>query len=205
MKIGEQLASFAHTRSFCFSAFIKSLSAVLLMDSESMLKADAPDFFVAGKNRTVKTTEAPSVHDCLFVLNGNDTFRSECQTAKLIGFLNWFADRDAPEDDEYPWYGVPYVAWSWNEYILNRRQRMTLEELKAEAEKHGYKLVRKDSYVPLDACPICGEIPMEWLNAQTRMIGFMCGCKRKINWASSEHWARIAWNKSLIGLENPEG
>ena len=122
MKIGEQFISFAHTRSFCFSAFIKSLSAVLLLDSENALKADVPDFIVAGKNRTAKATEAPSVHDCLSVLNGNDVFRSECQTAKLIGFLDWFMDRDVPEDDGYPWYGVPYVAWSWNEYIASEEK-----------------------------------------------------------------------------------
>ena len=33
---------------------------------------------------------------------------------------------------------------------------MTLEELKAEADKHGYRLVKKLILLP---CPICGKEP----------------------------------------------
>lgn len=39
---------------------------------------------------------------------------------------------------------------------------MTYEELKAEAEKQGYGLIRKEKYVSLKKCPKCGIKPSLW-------------------------------------------
>ena len=34
---------------------------------------------------------------------------------------------------------------------------MTLEELKAEANKLGYGLIKKKPYIPIKPCPVCGK------------------------------------------------
>lgn len=34
---------------------------------------------------------------------------------------------------------------------------MTLEELKAEANKLGYCLIKKKPYIPIKPCPVCGR------------------------------------------------
>lgn len=34
---------------------------------------------------------------------------------------------------------------------------MTLEELKIEANKFGYSLIKKKPYIPIKPCPICGK------------------------------------------------
>ena len=34
---------------------------------------------------------------------------------------------------------------------------MTLEELKAEANKLGYSLIKKKPYIPIKPCPVCGK------------------------------------------------
>lgn len=34
---------------------------------------------------------------------------------------------------------------------------MTLEELKVEANKLGYSLIKKKPYVPIKSCPVCGK------------------------------------------------
>lgn len=40
---------------------------------------------------------------------------------------------------------------------------MTFEELKAEAERQGYRLVKKNPYVQLKKCPNCDCLPELWL------------------------------------------
>ena len=34
---------------------------------------------------------------------------------------------------------------------------MTIDELRIEADKLGYNLVKKKSYMPIKPCPICGR------------------------------------------------
>lgn len=34
---------------------------------------------------------------------------------------------------------------------------MTLEELKAEANKLGYSLIKNKPYIPIKPCPVCGR------------------------------------------------
>lgn len=34
---------------------------------------------------------------------------------------------------------------------------MTLEELKTEASKLGYSLIKKKPYIPIKPCPVCGK------------------------------------------------
>lgn len=79
---------------------------------------------------------------------------------------------------------------------------MTFEELKEEAKRQGYKLIKDQPYVPLKRCPICGKKPSEWVNAANGFHSFMCDCERTMNWKKSERMARIAWNESLEGIAN---
>lgn len=35
--------------------------------------------------------------------------------------------------------------------------KITIEELKAEASKLGYSLIKKKPYIPIKPCPVCGK------------------------------------------------
>ena len=74
---------------------------------------------------------------------------------------------------------------------------MKLEELKADAAKHGYALVKKREYVRLEPC-ICGH---ERRHKERSSRGWYFWCKKcgftggQIS--SSERAARIAWNEAV--------
>jgi predicted SprT family Zn-dependent metalloprotease len=76
---------------------------------------------------------------------------------------------------------------------------MTLEELKAEAKKHGYTLTKKIVYEPLKKCP-CGShrsIRQE-ISLKPKGKYYRCAeCGRKGELASSWYQARANWNKTL--------
>ena len=71
---------------------------------------------------------------------------------------------------------------------------MTLEELKAEAAKHGYNLVKKQHYVRLNKCPVCGRRPALMVSAVTGKKRYYC-CKIHSEWIKGEENARMAWNQ----------
>ena len=82
---------------------------------------------------------------------------------------------------------------------------MTFEELKAEAARQGYNLIKKHRYISLLKCPDCGQKPCQWHDAVSGMIGFSCYCKKKdIHWRKSERYARIAWNESVSTEEQED-
>lgn len=68
---------------------------------------------------------------------------------------------------------------------------MTLEELKAEADKRGYRLVKKLILLP---CPICGKEPTLWLNANG-LKSYACVTCDDTGWAArTEKEAIELWN-----------
>lgn len=81
---------------------------------------------------------------------------------------------------------------------------MKLEELKAEAEKHGYALVKKREYIQLKPC-VCGYNRRErWTVSGAGFTGYQYACKKcgfEGGVGSSEHAARIAWNEAVEEAE----
>ena len=73
---------------------------------------------------------------------------------------------------------------------------MTLEEIKAEAQKHGYKLVKESPNPTLDAC-ICGS------KRHIRMLGlrtkyYVCvKCGFKADEAKYLYQAKLKWNECV--------
>lgn len=75
---------------------------------------------------------------------------------------------------------------------------MTLEELREEAKKQGYKLTKKIKYEKLQKC--CGKFPQQELTINPNGKYYYCKhCGRKGKIANSWYQARINWNK---GVEN---
>ena len=77
---------------------------------------------------------------------------------------------------------------------------MTLEELKAEAEKQGYNLIKK----PLLKCPNCGKKPQPWKSAVSNKTKYKCGCQ-STDWIKGDRAARIEWNRMVIGKGDQDG
>ena len=74
---------------------------------------------------------------------------------------------------------------------------MKLEELRVEAEKHGYVLTKKREYIRLKPC-ICGcNKRIKWSvgGYGYRYQCNQCGFKGDIG--STERAARIAWNEAV--------
>ena len=70
---------------------------------------------------------------------------------------------------------------------------MTIDELKAEADKHGYRLVKKEPYISVKACPICGEKPV--LLMRGGLVAYACAeCDTAAFFEKSERNARRTWN-----------
>lgn len=73
---------------------------------------------------------------------------------------------------------------------------MTVDELKKEAKKLGYNIIKKAEYIKFSPCK-CGEkYPQVWLYED----GFFykcpkCGAKSKM--AKTEREARINWNNMV--------
>ena len=73
---------------------------------------------------------------------------------------------------------------------------MTFEELKAEAEKQGYNLIKKRPYVSLLKCPYCGKKPAYWNSAVSNKVKYKCECK-STDWIKGDRAARIEWNRMV--------
>ena len=75
---------------------------------------------------------------------------------------------------------------------------MTLEELKAEAKKHGYKLTKEYPYIKLSPC-VCGhkKISAPMIYGGTKIPYFhrcnKCGFSSEP--AKTKHEAKIKWNE----------
>lgn len=72
---------------------------------------------------------------------------------------------------------------------------MTIEELKAEAEKQGYQLIKKKKYVKLLPCPNCGKVPSEWMYIKSRNWVYRCECGKIAEGARTKTKARQLWNE----------
>ena len=73
---------------------------------------------------------------------------------------------------------------------------MTVDELKIEAKKLGYNIIKKAEYIKLLPCKCGKKYPMVW----SYMDGFFykcpkCGAKSKM--AKTEREARINWNNMV--------
>lgn len=73
---------------------------------------------------------------------------------------------------------------------------MTYEELKEEASKLGYKLVKKQKYISLAKCKNCGKKPVEWYT--TNGMAYECECGKRAE-GVSVRVARMAWNRLAEG------
>ncbi len=82
---------------------------------------------------------------------------------------------------------------------------MTFEELKAEASRQGYNLVKKPTYIPLTPC-ICGSKRGLRMTYTTGFLRFYrcikCGLEGKK--ADSNKEARLNWNRAMEKFENIE-
>lgn len=78
---------------------------------------------------------------------------------------------------------------------------MTLEELKTEAEKQGYRLIKKPEPLPkIKPCP-CGRKRLELWHRNMWSAGYLqigCPkCKRRGDWGKNEREARELWNMRI--------
>lgn len=76
---------------------------------------------------------------------------------------------------------------------------MTFEELKAEADKQGYNLLKKQEKVKLLDCTCGGKRRFHWSKIKDWQTyeGLECEkCGKKV-WAKTELEAKKAWNKLI--------
>lgn len=80
---------------------------------------------------------------------------------------------------------------------------MTFEELKAEAKRQGYNLIKKQPYISMTKCDNCGKKPHVWFYARTyddrthEFSGFFLKCpecEKSTEVFKTEREAREAWN-----------
>lgn len=72
---------------------------------------------------------------------------------------------------------------------------MTFEELKAEAEKQGYGLIKKRKHDKLLHCPNCGKVPKIWANATSGFWLYRCECGERAEGARTKTKAKQLWNE----------
>ena len=74
---------------------------------------------------------------------------------------------------------------------------MTLEELKAEAKKHGYKLTKE--YIPIKLIPcVCGEKGSAIKHIGYRTYYYKCfRCGFRADEARTQREARAKWNECV--------
>lgn len=76
---------------------------------------------------------------------------------------------------------------------------MELEELKAEAEKLGYKLVKKQESTALLPCTCGGGKPHEWLQFGETGYIYRCEkCDKEGKLCKTKTDARRAWNQMIL-------
>ena len=73
---------------------------------------------------------------------------------------------------------------------------MIYEELKEEASKLGYRLIKKQKYISLAKCKTCGKKPVEWY--MTKGMAYECDCGKRAECAS-KRVARMEWNRLAEG------
>jgi hypothetical protein len=77
---------------------------------------------------------------------------------------------------------------------------MTLEELKLEAEKLGYSVVKKQQYIKLSPCTCGQKKPRLWYRFGGGEF-FRCpNCDFEAPAAKTKKQARLNWNKSVETL-----
>ena len=78
---------------------------------------------------------------------------------------------------------------------------MTLEELKAEAKKHGYKLVKEQPYIRMAPC-ICGHKRISSCltvdsNSQMVHVNWCYKCGFRAEPARTKYEAKLKWNECV--------
>ena len=83
---------------------------------------------------------------------------------------------------------------------------MTLEELKIEADKLGYCLVKKPEKVTLLSCPICGKKRThEWFSTRDKGKKRVCyNCGFEGGYGKNGIEAKKKWNESVLEYEKEE-
>lgn len=71
---------------------------------------------------------------------------------------------------------------------------MTVAELKTEANKLGYNIIKKQPYITLEPCE-CGHKPHEWVNAKLGFFYWCESCDIRCRCEPTPRKARIAWNE----------
>ena len=77
---------------------------------------------------------------------------------------------------------------------------MTLEELKVEANKLGYKLIKKKPYTPIKPCPVCGKKCTHIWYSAIRGMGTkkQCYfCDFAGDWTNEKIPVEEAWNNAV--------
>lgn len=75
---------------------------------------------------------------------------------------------------------------------------MTLEELKAEAKRHGYRLIKSDR-PRFERC-LCGHNVHQWVSGPEGWAVYCKHCGLVGPWAKKSHNAVIvAWNAMILG------
>lgn len=74
---------------------------------------------------------------------------------------------------------------------------MTIDELRIEADKLGYNLVKKKSYMPIKPCPICGRKNTSiWYS--TKGMRRQCNfCDFEGDWTYKKISVNKAWNNAV--------
>lgn len=76
---------------------------------------------------------------------------------------------------------------------------MTLEELKAEANKLGYSLIKKKPYIPIKPCPVCDKkCTSVWYGQRGIGTQRQCSfCDFEGDWTNEKISVNEAWNNAV--------
>lgn len=82
---------------------------------------------------------------------------------------------------------------------------MTFEELKAEASRQGFVLIKKIVYEPMKKC-VCGKYPQQEISINPKGKYYYCKhCRRKGEIAKTNYQAISNWNKAVEQVKNIDG
>lgn len=79
---------------------------------------------------------------------------------------------------------------------------MTVEELKKEADKLGYRVLKKEKSIPLSACPCGRKKPWEGWHFGGGYSYKCPNCGNEAPVASTKKQARINWNEFVLTTQN---
>ena len=76
---------------------------------------------------------------------------------------------------------------------------MTLEELKTEANKLGYSLIKKKPYIHIKPCPVCGKKGTNvWYGTEGKGTMRQCSsCDFEGDWTNEKISTNEAWNNAV--------